>query len=216
MRSTFFGLGGLALATTIGLTSCGSGGSASIPTPVVTIGATNFVTLAPTPSTNAAPTSDPAALQPEQQYTIIAGDYPGSVAKMFNVSFDDLFTINNWTLEGQFVPEFQVGVVIKIPAGGTLPGVSIAPTAAPVDQPVTVTTLSATGPVITAAPKAPATTVSNCPEGEYTIVAGDYPGAVATKFDTTVGALNIANQNTNGYASFYAGLVIKIPAKATC
>ncbi len=216
MRTIFFGLGGVALATTLGLASCGSGSTTAPPAPVVTIGATNFVTLAPTPSTNAAPTSDAAALQPEQSYTIVAGDYPGAVAKMFNVSFNDLMTINNWTLEGQLVPEFQVGAVIKIPAGGTLPGVSLTPAASAADLPVTATTPSAAAPVVTSPPKAPATTVSTCRIAEYTIVAGDYPGAVAKKFDTTVGALNIANQNTNGYASFYAGLIIKIPAKATC
>jgi LysM repeat protein len=213
MRSIIFGLGSVAVATTLGLASCGSGGSATTPTPVVTIGATNFVTLAPTPSSNAPPTADPAALQPEQTYTIVQGDYPIGVAKMFNVNFNDLVTLNNWTIEGNLIPEFQIGAVIKIPAGGTLPGVTIAPTPPAGDQPVTVTSQSAAAPAVTAAPKAPTTTVSNCPVGEYTIVAGDYPGAVATKFDTTVGALNIANQNTKGYSSFYAGLVIKIPAK---
>ena len=57
---------------------------------------------------------------------------------------------------------------------------------------------------------------SACAPGEYTIVAGDYPAKVAKKLDTTVDALNAANVNTPGYASFYVGLKIKTPPKANC
>jgi LysM repeat protein len=51
---------------------------------------------------------------------------------------------------------------------------------------------------------------------DYTIEAGDVPVKVAEKFDVSLDALNQANAGTDGYSSFYVGLVIKIPAKADC
>jgi len=56
----------------------------------------------------------------------------------------------------------------------------------------------------------------NCSQGTYTLVDGDYPGKVASKFDVTVDALNAANVNTPGYSAFYVTLEIAIPAKSDC
>ena len=39
---------------------------------------------------------------------------------------------------------------------------------------------------------------------------------MAEKFDVTVEAMDEANQGTNGYAAFYPGLKIVIPAKEDC
>jgi hypothetical protein len=49
---------------------------------------------------------------------------------------------------------------------------------------------------------------------EYEIVAGDVPVNVAKKYGITLEALNNANLDTAGYAAFYVGLKIKIPAGA--
>ena len=48
-----------------------------------------------------------------------------------------------------------------------------------------------------------------------TIQAGDVPVIVAARFDATLDPLPPANADTEGWSSFYVGLVIKIPAGAT-
>jgi LysM repeat protein len=181
-------------------------------TTAVQIGATNYVTIPPTPSTEAPPVTT-GGPQPEQAYTIEAGDLPVTIASKFNVAFADLMALNEWVLEGQFVTNFPpVGTVIRIPAGGTLPGETLPPepeTAAPTDETTTETTA------------APATTLAgggdNCEPGSYVILAEDTSRQrVADKFDVTVVALDAANAGTAGYAAFYPGLTIVIPAKTDC
>jgi len=49
---------------------------------------------------------------------------------------------------------------------------------------------------------------------DYTIVAGDVPVNVAKRYGVSLDALTLANANTANYASFYVGLVIKIPEGA--
>ncbi|MCY7301381.1 MAG: LysM peptidoglycan-binding domain-containing protein [Ilumatobacteraceae bacterium] len=49
---------------------------------------------------------------------------------------------------------------------------------------------------------------------DYKIVAGDVPVNVAKRFGVSLDALTLANANTLNYASFYVGLVIKIPEGA--
>ena len=68
---------------------------------------------------------------------------------------------------------------------------------------------------------APATTLAgggdNCAPGSYVILAEDTSRQkVADKFDVTVVALDGANVGTKGYAAFFPGLTIVIPAKADC
>jgi LysM repeat protein len=104
------------------------------------------------------------------------------------------------------VPEFNnlaPGSTIKIPPGWTEPGTATETTANGTTPSTETTTTIAGGQ--------PA-----CAPGEYTIVTGDYPAKVAKSLDTTVDALNAANVNTAGYASFYVGLKIKTPPKANC
>jgi LysM repeat protein len=107
------------------------------------------------------------------------------------------------------VPEFNnlaPGATIKIPPGWTEPGTptDTGGTTATGTTPSTETTTTVAGGQ------------SACAPGEYTIVEGDFLGKVAKKLDTTVDALNAANTNTKGYASFYVGLKIKTPPKANC
>lgn len=52
-------------------------------------------------------------------------------------------------------------------------------------------------------------------EQQYTIQAGDYPLGVAAKFGVDLVALEAANAATPGYAQFFAGTVITIPAGGT-
>ena len=195
----------VAVSVTIGATSCGNETEGdSTGTTAVQLTATNYVTIPPSASTEAPP-STTGGPQPEQEYIIEAVDIPVTIARQCNVPFEDLMTLNEWVLEGQFVTNFPpVGTPIRIPAGGTLPGETLAPQ--------TTTASSATAPVFTAAPT---TTLSpECQPGEYTIESGDFPIRVAEKFDVTLGALNSINGNTPGYSSFAPGTVIKIPASS--
>ena len=52
--------------------------------------------------------------------------------------------------------------------------------------------------------------------GKYTLVSGDYPGAVAQKFDVSVDAMAAANRSTPNYANFIVGSEIVIPAADDC
>lgn len=211
----FVGMGLVVAATSLGLVSCGTD-EATTNTTTVRVGATNYVTIAPAPSTNVPVTTAPDApgsiLQFQTEYVILEGDYPSTVANKWKVKFEDLMTLNGWTLQDNgIVPEWPgVGQTILIPAGATVPGV-------PPDPGIPTTTIAG-APVAptTAAPETTVatTTTTEAPGsacGEYTIEEGDYPGLVATKLDTTVGKLNAANAGTNGYSSFYVGLVINVP-----
>ncbi|MEA3184830.1 MAG: hypothetical protein QOJ74_1307 [Ilumatobacteraceae bacterium] len=196
------------------LASCGTGGTASQPT-VLGLTATNYVTVTQTPTTLTQTTLPGATVAPgtvhpeEGSYTIVAGDYPSTIAKKYHVPFQSLLDINGWTLVGQQVPAFPTpGTAIRIPPNWTEPGAAAAPT--------TGTTPSSGSSPATGTTTTLAGGVSTCGAGEYTIVAGDYLGKVATKLNTTVAELDAANASTAGYKSFYVGLKIKTPPKTNC
>jgi LysM repeat protein len=208
--TVFAGVGLVLGATALGLASCGGDAATSSSTPI-TISATNYVTIPPAPSTAAVVTTAPdtpgAILQYESTYVIQANDYPSTVASKFKVKFEDLMTLNGWTLDDSgIVPEWPgVGATIKIPAGATVPGLT----------PPTLTTLTpdpatATLPALTVAPT---TTIGVCAKGTYVIQAGDLPGKVAANFNVSLDALNAANVNTKGYDAFIVGVTIVIPGK---
>ena len=199
MKSNVF----LVALSAVALASCAAGGSSSEPT-TLGLTATNYVTVTQTPTTIPATTvlgapANPGQVHPEESsYVVAVGDYPSTIANKFKVVFTDLLAINGWTLVGQLVPEFPApGATIRIPPNWTEPG-------APSDQ---------TGG---GTPTETTTTLSTCAPGEYTIVEGDFEGKVAKKLDTTVDALRAANVGTPGYSSFYPGLKIKTPPKASC
>ena len=188
------------------LASCGAAAGSSPDQTTLDLTSTNYVTVTQTPTTLVATTiagqsPNPGLLHPEQgSYVIANGDLPSTIARKFKVKFTDLMSINGWTLVGDQVPEFPaVGATIILPPGWTEPGETTSDT-----TPSGETTTTIAGGQSTCAP------------GEYTIVEGDYLGKVAKKLDTTVEALNAANVNTAGYASFYVGLKIKTPPKASC
>ena len=231
MRSRVLTVTGIGVAI-VALTACGNGkgiGTADAPTPTK-IPPTNYVTIAPVTTTTGPTTTLGAdAPQPEQQYTIKTGDYLYGIAKAHNVKVDDIVTVNGWT-DG-VTHKLNPGDVIKIPAGGTLPGAtttvpggtSTQTTTAPGSSTTVAGSSSTTvrsGSTTTAKSTTTATTIkggqSNCAAGDYTIQKGDVPSTVAKNFGTTVAALDAANASTKGYSSFYVGLKIKIPAKTSC
>jgi LysM repeat protein len=205
-------MGMVAVVTVIGMTSCGDNtADGQTGTTAVQLTATNYVTVPPAASTLAPPATT-AGPQPEQEYIIEQGDLPVTIAKKFNVPFQELMDLNGWVLEGQMAIGFPpVGTPIRIPAGGTLPGETLPPTtAAPAGAATSLPTV--TQPVFTAAPT---TTIDpKCIGEEYTIASGDFPLRVAERFGTTVQQLNAINAGTRGYQSFSVGTVIKIPSQA--
>ncbi|MEY2580336.1 MAG: hypothetical protein QOE09_185 [Ilumatobacteraceae bacterium] len=198
------------------LASCGAATGSAPNQTTLDLTSTNYVTVTQTPTTFVTTTAvgqvaSPGTVHPEQgSYVIASGDLPSTIAHKFKVKFTDLMSINSWTLVGNQVPQFPaVGATIIIPPGWTEPGTATAP---PVD--------TSTGAAGTTPSTATTTTIaggqSTCAAGEYTVVAGDYLGKVAKKLNTTVAELDAANTNTAGYKSFYPGLKIKTPPKASC
>jgi LysM repeat protein len=224
MKSTAFGIGLVAVAA-LSLVGCGGDDAASgSSSPVVQVGATNFVTIPPEPQTSppitTAPDAPGSVLQYDTEYVLQEGDsYPSNLYYTWKIPIDFAAWIEmnglTFDAETQTVPDWPpVGSKIKIPAGSTVPGEP------PPGQGSTGTTQPGDGgasgtqaPDTTEAPatSAPTTTASDCTPGSYTIQEGDYPGLVAKKFDVTVSALNAANQSTKYYSSFAVGIKIVIP-----
>jgi LysM repeat protein len=140
-------------------------------------------TLTPTPTSSTLPGVPGSRTDTVTEYTLIAGDNPTKVAAFYDITLDQLNAANVGT-SGYSI--FFVGMKIKIPAGAKIPDVGEAPgeTIPPIEP---------------------------CIAGEYTLLAGDFPGIVADKFDVTVKALNAANEDTNGYGGFIVGTKINIP-----
>ena len=53
---------------------------------------------------------------PEQEYAVLAGDYPLKVADLFGITIDELVAYNDWTSVAEFP---GVGGIVKIPPGTT-------------------------------------------------------------------------------------------------
>jgi LysM repeat protein len=214
MRAKVLGVSALAVAAAFGLVGCGTDQALQDAQEPIKVGETNYVTIPPAPVTTPPPTTPidaPGSILPyETEYTILADDYPSTVASKFKVKFEDLMTLNSWTLlESGIVPEWPgVGGIIKIPAGATVPGEP--PDPGPLNSSTTVAGAPAEPPTTTAA----ATTTTE-PEGEscgtYEIVAGDTPGVVATKLNTTIDKLDSVNRSTKGYKGFVLGITINVP-----
>ncbi|MFN8020145.1 MAG: LysM peptidoglycan-binding domain-containing protein [Acidimicrobiales bacterium] len=102
-----------------------------------------------TPPTTAA--ADPSGWPPpgsvlrtEVDYVIREGDYPATVASMWQVDFEELMALNGWTLQPDgIVPEWPgVGATILIPAGATVPDLTAAPSVSVAEQQTQVTLTS--------------------------------------------------------------------------
>jgi LysM repeat protein len=190
-RSLALGLGVIAM---FGLAACGSDGGtgASTASTTVNLSAPVYVTaptVAPTTTLVGGAVVDPnapAAVDGEQAYTVVSGDYALGIAKKHCISLDTLIAYNAWT-EGSAHP-LNPGDVVKIPSGGCSPSAATTVPAAPGEV------------ATTPAPAAETTTTVDLSAGAtYTVVAGDYLGANGW----TDGANHL----------IYAGLKIKLPTK---
>ena len=56
------------------------------------------------------------AANPEQEYAVLAGDYPLKIADQFGITIDELVAYNDWTSVNEFP---AVGGIVKIPPGTT-------------------------------------------------------------------------------------------------
>jgi len=155
-----------------------------------------------------------------QIYIVKAGDYPSTVAEKFGISLTDLLNYNGWELEGNIAPDFPgVGGEVRIPEGAQFvdPNAPEEEEEADDDEVETGDTTS-DGAIIEAEPEDIIDDASDdrCVPGRYTLEAGDYPGAVAQKFDVTVDAMAAANRSTPNYANFIVGSEIIIPPADDC
>jgi len=191
------------------LAACGGSDSAepSRSTLSLDTGSTAFQTIPPatSPPTSIAPEAGGTA-QTEQTYVVQSGDWPLRVADIYEVSLQDLISYNGWVSEQEF--PFP-GNEIKIPPGAVVPDLGGGSAGDGVENVTGGETEQASGDTIPDAG-------DNCQAGSYTIAEGDLPIRVADKFDVSLDALNAANASTNGYSSFYVGLMIVIPAKDNC
>jgi LysM repeat protein len=191
--------------------ACGDSSKSATTSAPVNLDTTNYHTLPPTQSTappvTLVPVTNPGDTTPpggttagETTYKIQKGDVEFTVANKYGITLDALRLANADT---PGYSAFYPGLVIKIPAGATVPTANSTPDTTQSTTPgQTTTTLKGGG--------------SNCAEGTYTIKAGDLPGTVAKNFDVTVAQLAEANANTKGYKGFIVGTKIIIPAKAGC
>ncbi len=200
---------GPALIGAIVLSSCGSAENAATQSTVdLNAASTAFVVRPPatTVPIDPAAAADPDAIvEGTQDYTVVFGDYWYGLVARFDVTIDDLLAVNEWTDINKFP---NPGDVILIPPGGR--------SVAAVETAATDTGAEA-DPATEAAPTETIPDAGdNCVPGKYTIVADDFEGKVAGKFDVTVEALRAENVNTAGYSAFFPGLEIVIPAKSDC
>lgn len=184
------------------VSACGTAATATT-TSVVNMESTNYATIPPTPST-LPPTTTTTIFIPQDltpgtvttqviEYTIRESDISRTkVADYFGITYQQLDAAN---VETSNYSSFYPGLVIKIPAGATIPeGYGETSTE-------TETTDGGLG--------------SDCIEGEYVLVEGDSPGSVANDFGITTEQLAAANATNPKYAAFVIGTRIIIP-KASC
>jgi hypothetical protein len=213
MRSMLRPLGVIAfgLSPAVLITACGTGDDATDNTPLVAIQPSSYVVKEPATTTTTIVAEVPVEggiSTVEQLYTVVAGDALFSIAAKFDITADELVAYNEWP-EGQlhkFFPDDE----IRIPPNSKIPG-----TADEEDEEDATTDDTEADSTDADTDSTDAPPVADCDTGdpgEYTIEEGDTTRLkVAEKFNVTVEALDAANANTNGYASFYVGLKIVIP-----
>ena len=204
-----------------GLAACAET-DASSSAPTISIKPESYQTRPPATLPEDAP--DPTAgedgrTDQMQRYVVKEGDYPSTIASMFEVPLEELLNANDWELTDGIVMEFPPpGEEILIPPGA----VFIDPTATTTTErrPRATQPERTTGPddTTTGSGSTTSSTINadRCAPGTYTIEEGEYPLQVAEKFDVSLDALNRANQATNGYRVFYPGLQIIIPPASDC
>lgn len=201
----------LAACAVVSLSACGGDGNAATVTSI-TIRPSSYEVKPPaTPPSTAPAVPTPNAegrSAAEQTYTIHDDEYPYQIARLFDISLDELRNWNGWDPDYADFP--GPGGVARIP-----------PNAKFIDPNATTTTAAGTGtsgssetPGSTAAP-------GSCSPGTHEIEDGDYPVNVARKYDVTVDALLGANgfsMDGNGNVPAWPGPggTVSIPAGADC
>lgn len=186
----------------IALAACSTDEEASSTTAVV-IRTTDFATIPPVETEPPGPTTIPDTLDVEQEYVIVAGDYPLGVAAKFGITLEELIAHNGWVDVQRDFP--FPGRTIFIPAGAKNPAASAA--AAPVVNDPGLLTVP---PVETVAGGQ-----DNSGAGTYIIESGDFPLRIAQRFDVTLEELAAANGWEDLQRDFpFPGTVIIIPPKS--
>jgi len=157
-----------------------------------------------------------------QTYVFKEDEYPATIANRYDVSLDELLAYNDWTLEGQNVPQFEgAGQEVRIPPGARY-----------IDPNATTTTLapdpadtSPAGSTDGSDDEGGSSTSSSlnadrCAPGSYVLEENDYPATIARKFDVSFqDLLDVNNWQLEGQmVANYPGVgeTIVIPPAPDC
>lgn len=200
----------VAIASLLVLSGCGTATDAAGPAQtIVPLSTPNYKTVpaVTVPPTTAAPATVPAAgnvTTSETTYTVKANDSGPLIARMYNISGEDLAKFNGWASINQVI---HPGDVVKIPAGATVPGSGS-------------TSGGSTGSgTAGSTPSGGSTAESSPASGEgctYTVKANDTPIRIAKKTGITVDALNEANASSGVMNSLLVGAKVVIPPPGKC
>lgn len=126
-----------------------------------------------------------------QTYVFKAEEYPATIANRYDISLDELLDFNQWTLEGQNVPQFEgEGQEVRIPPGARYIDPNATTTTIAPDPSDTSTAESGNGDESTTSSSLNA---DRCTPGSYVLEDGDLPATIAPKFDVSFEALMDVN-----------------------
>ncbi|MDQ3468306.1 MAG: LysM peptidoglycan-binding domain-containing protein [Actinomycetota bacterium] len=153
-----------------------------------------------------------------QIYVFKEDEYPATIANRFDVSLDELLSYNDWTLEGQNVPQFTgAGQEVRIPPGARFIDPNATTTTLPPDPAETVT---AGGGDNGGSSTSSSLNADRCAPGSYVLEENDYPATIAQKFDVSFQALLAVNNWTleGQFVTNYPGVgeTIVIPPAPDC
>ncbi len=199
-------IGAMLCAPLVLLAGCGDTGNATGARATLLFEqGTSYVTIEPatTTTTTTIPVEEAegGGISPtEQTYTIQANDNLFKIASLFDVEIEVICNYNGWT-DCIDPPHLLLpGDDILIPPNAAIPGQeadgSTSEQADSIDE-VEDTEDEGVGCV-------------------HTIVAGDNPTRVATKYDITVDELSNANLNNPVWNTFLVGATLNIPANGSC
>jgi LysM repeat protein len=193
-----FGVGPLLMAA-----GCGGTSATGAQATMARIQPTSFVELPPaTTTTTTTISADEIAasgISPvEQTYTIQRGDSISRIATIHDITMEQLVNYNSWS-DG--LNHFLVvGDPVKIPPGAKIPG-STSASAASTDD--------------TGGDDSSSEDESSGDGCTHTIVQGENPSRVASKYDITVDELRAANPG-GVMDSFLIGATLQIPPNGSC
>ena len=187
------------------LAACGTAEDANRATPVE-VQSTSYVTLEPETTTTTTPPSattippEGATSDREQIHTIQGGDSLSKIAAMYGITLQELIDYNQITGDPNAYL-LLAGNTLAIPKGAKIPGTGTAGGSGGSGGSGSAATMP---PVDTDPPVA-------C---THTIVAGENPSRVASKYGITFDILQQANRDHDLRTWFPVGGVVNIPAGA--